>query len=205
MLDFEVIPWIVITLVILFQHFYYFKPGNVFGYTIAIFLALFVMDLISGLAHMFLDRYDGEDPFIKPLAEDFQRHHDNPGDFAILETNIGVIREFLKAGRIFTIPGLVWIFLIFVLKDSPFISYFTLFSLLWWITGPVAQVSHRLSHVMVHDPPPKNSTYFIVLNFLQKNGVLLNPEFHKKHHKINDKHWPVFNGWSSNLIDFLFE
>ena len=169
MLDFEVIPWIVITLVILFQHFYYFKPGNVFGYTIAIFLALFVMDLISGLAHMFLDRYDGEDPFIKPLAEDFQRHHDNPGDFAILETNIGVIREFLKAGRIFTIPGLVWIFLIFVLKDSPFISYFTLFSLLWWITGPVAQVSHRLSHVMVHDPPPKISTSFIVLNFLQKN------------------------------------
>ena len=24
-------------------------------------------------------------------------------------------------------------------------------------------------------------------------------------HKINDKYWPIFNGWSNNLMDFLFK
>lgn len=198
--DFHAILFLFFTLVILFQHFSYSKPGKCFGYVITIFLALFVLDLISGFIHIFLDRYDGKNPYIKPVADSFKEHHDNPAGMVKI-TNLEVLFE----------VRLLWFMLTFlvvmnyVLRNSPLSCYVTLFSTLLALIGPLMQVSHRLSHVMVHHTPPKNSTSFIVLNFLQNNGVLLNPEFHKKHHKINDKHWPIFNGWSSNLIDFLFE
>lgn len=197
--DLHAILYLLFTLVILLQNFSYSKPGNFFGYVITIFVALFVLDLISGFIHIFLDRYNGENPYIKPVADSFKEHHDNPAGM-VKRTNLEVLFE----------TRLLWFMLIFlvlinyVLRNSPFISYVTLFSSLLAFIGPFMQVSHRLSHLMVHDPPPKNSTSFIVLNFLQKNGVLLNPELHRKHHKINDKHWPIFNGWSSNLMEFLF-
>ena len=200
-IDLHVTLYLLLTLVILFQHFSYSKPGNFFGYVITIFVALFVLDLVSGFIHIFLDRYNGENPYIKPLADNFQKHHDDPAGI-LKRTNLEVMSESCTSTW-FILAFLVLIN--YVLRNSPFISYVTLFSSLLALIGPYMQVSHRLSHLMVHDPPPKNSTSFIVLNFLQKNGVLLNPEFHRKHHKINDKYWPIFNGWSSNLMDYLFK
>ena len=38
-------------------------------------------------------------------------------------------------------------------------------------------------------------SFFLILFFF----VVLN------NHKINDKYWPIFNGWSNNLMDFLFK
>ena len=197
--DLVAILYLLFTLVILLQNFSYSKPGNFFGYVITIFVALFVLDLISGFIHIFLDRYNGENPYIKPVADSFKEHHDDPAGM-VKRTNFEVLFETRRVW--FMLPFLVLIN--YVLRNSPFISYVTLFSTLLALIGPFMQVSHRLSHLMVHDPPPKNSTSFIVLNFLQKNGVLLNPELHRKHHKINDKHWPIFNGWSSNFMDFMF-
>ena len=55
---------------------------------LVIMLSFFLVDLLSGCGHYFLDHYTGNNNFAKPIAEEFQEHHDIPSgivDVSILD------------------------------------------------------------------------------------------------------------------------
>ena len=77
---FVIIIYYYFYLLLLTQFFNVFKYQkiNIKYLILTLFISLYISDLFTGLVHIFLDNYKGNNKFIKPFAISFQKHHDDP-------------------------------------------------------------------------------------------------------------------------------
>ena len=153
---------------------------------INLLLLVYLTDFISGLLHIFLDDYTGDNSYIKPHAKGFQNHHADPKEF----TQRPIF-------TVFTEPGHSVI--LFNLINSYFLNfYFLLF------TGLVniVQLSHYQAHCINHKTFSKPIAYCFIT--LQKYGLILSTESHSKHHQTFDNNFCILTGWANPVLNKLY-
>ncbi len=133
-------------------------------------------DLLSGLAHLILDRatFLRSWPVLGPIHRDVVAHHDLPGDM--------LRRSFLA------VTGQS------LLVAAPFLVF------VWWpwFGVPLAfglafsTRTHVWSHRRVNPLP---------VRLLQRLRLVLPPAWHDRHHRNPDRAYAVVCGWTNPLID----
>lgn len=163
---------------------------------VVIMLSFFLVDLTSGCVHYFLDHYDGKNNFIKQIAEEFQEHHDIPS----MLVNDNSILDMVGQAAMFWPLGLL-----FIISNQLFNTnkHIILGQIVFLVVALFTQVSHYLSHMMVHKPPKRDAISYMVLHFLQKNSILLDPAVHKVHHRTLTKNYSILNGWSNKFLNMI--
>ena len=152
-----------------------------------IIFIFYMADLISGMLHIFLDNYKGDNPYILPHAKGFMHHHEDPREFTtrpislvLTETSIGVI--------------------LFNIINCYFIDmYFLLFTFLVHIV----QLSHYQAHCINHNTLSPNISK--ILKYLQRYYLILPTKVHSKHHETFDNNFCILNGWANPLLNNLYK
>ena len=95
--------------------------------------------------------------------------------------------------------------LLFIISNQLFNTnkHIILGQIVFLVVALFTQVSHYLSHMMVHRPPKRDTISYMVLHFLQKNSILLDPAFHQTHHRTLNKNFSNLNGWSNAFMNMF--
>ena len=155
-----------------------------------LFLSFVLVDLSSGLIHLFLDQPSTKNhrfSIVRQLALQFQDHHDKPYDNT-LPPAYHIVFNFTVA----TIP-LIMIFWLTQVVTKVNFYYYSIFTFLFMCIG---QYSHRNCHLT-------DSERMWVCNTLVKANILMNPKNHHKHHKTFDCEYAILSGWTNPLIHAL--
>ena len=137
----------------------------------------FVIDLITGLWHFFIDHRKPTDPIIGSMVADFQEHHLNP---LSMEPYSFFYRNYQAA----TVSLLALVFACF---------FWPWFWLAVWIGGTICQQAHHWAH----SPRPWP------IAILQQLGILISKEAHLRHHRNFERSFGILNGWSHGFLDLL--
>ena len=155
-------------------------------------IGLYLADFTTGLIHLFLDNYRGEDKVLKKMADEFKEHHENVKPFMDL-----TIYELLLQTS-FTPLALASVVLLPKSKKHKLTHIIATYAMHF------AQVSHQAAHYINHaTKEEKESVVGQMLQILQKNHIILKPEDHSAHHaaKYNDLNFGVVNGWSHPVLN----
>jgi sterol desaturase/sphingolipid hydroxylase (fatty acid hydroxylase superfamily) len=153
---------------------------------------LYCADFFTGLVHITLDHF-----LDVPFSHDtFSVHHKRPKE--ILDASIYDLYCQLVLG--FPIP--VFIALCQQMNDSP--SEQILGNIVFMTVAVSSQLIHRETHNYNHnkgDGTMRTRVYGILSDL----GLVMSAEYHKAHHAAekNDINFPIVNGWSSPLMNFL--
>ena len=162
------------------------QPGAVWAITASAVIAFFFSDLLSGTIHWGFDRYGTEDlPVLGPrFIKPFRDHHTDPQSICghnFIETN----GDTCIAGMPLLIAGLI-----LDPSDQLFwVSFFFFTS----TCGILTNQFHSWAH---EENPPK------IAKLLQKTGLILDPDHHKKHHSGKcDTNYCITNGHMNPLLE----
>ena len=150
-------------------------------------------DLYSGCLHIVLDETSfATYPIIGRGAVEFFFHHEVPFDLAVRSvTDV--------CGDINQIVPFLWVLMAVLYNgfQGPdgaeamcVLSGITLWSYL-------GIYSHQQAHKMSSDRPAW-------VRFMQRHGLLLDPELHREHHRYYQDGFPILNGVSSPLLTYAF-
>lgn len=143
---------------------------------VQIVVGWFVIDLLTGLYHWFVDTRRDGGPFLRGQVQDFQIHHQKPT--LILTHNI-----FARCGlaTIGSTPALL----------------FACYGLPWfWLTVFFGGALSQQAHYWTHHPKPSR-----LVVILQDCGLLLSRDGHARHHKDFLGSYCILNGWANPLLD----
>ena len=155
-------------------------------------IGLYLGDFLSGLIHLFMDNYRGEDKLLKKIADDFKEHHENVKPFMDLTIH-GLLLD-----TSFTPIALASVVLLPKSKKHKLTHIIAFYAIYF------AQFLHQASHYINHaTKEEKESVVGQILQILQKNHIILKPEDHSAHHaaKYNDLNFGQVNGWSHPLMN----
>ena len=149
-------------------------------------VCLVVTDLLSGLLHVILDNPRSLDigP-IKPLAEGFQRHHENPSKIfeMSLYEHLFVMHLPLSIFAVIALP--FW-------NSHLFVAYLGMIG-----TLHLMQMAHRWAHIPSEELHP-------VVRALQRAKLLISKDIHDSHHVDPfDKNFCIMSGlfnWPLNWV-----
>ncbi len=164
-------------------------PGLILYVPVVLCLALFVGDFISAVFHKWLDSYASEvNPIWGSPARAFRVHHEFPSNLNEVGFihNITSMSWFMTLLYGFSILGAV------LFQPGPLLSLFMWIQLLLFTVG---NEIHRQAHA---ERP------WAWMGLLQRWGVFLTPERHRKHH-VGDRNtdYGIVSGWANPLIDRL--
>ena len=153
----------------------------VLGYALA--------DLMTGTVHWFCDSFFSEKtPFVGPLIiASFREHHTHPQLF----TQDKFIEQDTTSFFVLLVP--------LILAVDP--RSLTISDYLWHCTLiglSIGTFGTNLFHKWAHQ---KNPPQFA--KKLQKLGLILTPELHKKHHRSYSESYCVTSGWLNPLLDYI--
>jgi len=154
---------------------------------IILLIIFYILDLSSGIVHIYLDNYKGNNTYILPHAQGFQNHHKDPKEF----TKRGLIRVFSEPAFFVIILNLI---------NCYFLNFYLL---IFTILVNLVQLSHYQAHCITHKSFQKNTTY--IFKFLQYLNILLPAVNHSKHHDTYDNNFCIFNGWANPLLNFFYK
>ena len=160
----------------------------IFGITCFV-LGYILADLMTGTVHWFCDSFFSEKtPFIGPIIiASFREHHTHPQLF----TQDKFIEQDTTSFFVLLVP--------LILAVDPRSS--TISDYLWHCTLiglSVGAFGTNLFHKWAHQ---KNPPQFA--KKLQKLGLILTPELHKKHHRSYSESYCVTSGWLNPLLDYI--
>lgn len=193
---------------------------------IAFFIAGFITDLISGLAHFGFDYvWPPWMPILGPVSLDFRLHHEDPTlDPSDLLTN------FTKAGY-GALPIAIATWMVTVTSASSALSFFVDATLFWtsvWMLG-FHQI-HSYAHMGSKLGPEEFNRAVAEIGrlptrrqqkkefsklfervgiprpvrFLQRSRLFLRPEIHWRHHLSFESDFSSVNGWSDPFMNWLY-
>jgi len=180
--------------------------------------SMFVVDLLSGLVHMFLDyqsiegelkdhveksipairefettsRFQTAPPWDKFLW-DFQIHHEVPYPSAVSEWELA-----MQIIRPVALP--------YVLSGGLYaLGYISGPAARIWIISltlsPLVQATHFAAHRRNHGQ--LTGVGGTLVSWLQDTGLILHPLTHKRHHETFDCNFCILNGWANPLVNRL--
>jgi hypothetical protein len=193
---------------------------------VAFFIAGFVTDLISGLAHFGFDYvWPSWMPVLGPVADEFKQHHEDPTlDPSALMTN------FTKAGY-GALPFAVAAVLVSARSSGTALSFLieaTVLATSIWMLGfhqihSYAHMGETLSSAdfnravaEINRLPSRRQqkAEFAklfeslgippVVRFLQRWGLFLRPEVHWRHHASYESDFSSVNGWSDPVTNWIY-
>ena len=189
-------------------------------YIIEVGIGLYLLDLITGIVHMYLDYQTVKD-------RDLRLH---------VERNIDDIVKFETTDALFmnATPNDKYLWNFHVHHDAPYPSVdseweltmqlvrpltpaYLLSVALWYYghmnptfariwfgaltAGPAMQKTHFLAHARNHGVLTKKTLGGWIICTLQDTGFLLSPASHKRHHEEFDCNFCIFNGWANPLVN----
>jgi hypothetical protein len=167
-------------------------------WVIGVFLAAYCADLLSGLAHMYIDFAvsDRKNYIHKELFLSRVHHHElrrpaklNYASLWFSPALYGfVVLALLPAALSLLLPAKLsmdWI--------APF-----WISVLW--LSSVSQIAHAFAHGKARHPISKK-----FVRLLQRAKLIVSPVTHAIHHREIDCNFSVLNGWSIPLLNFVFK
>jgi len=163
--------------------------------SIEVILVMYVVDLLSGILHIFLDTYTGNNIYIIPHAIGFQKHHEDPHEFctrAIHRVFVEPALPTMVCGLLFLIDGSIFIYS----------ANYLLCQLLFMVCMLSVQLTHFQAHCINHSTLNPLATR--VLLFFQNIRVILNTKDHRKHHTTFDTNFCIFNGWANPLVNWYY-
>jgi len=159
-------------------------PAFVIGYLFA--------DLVSGTAHWFCDTFFEEDtPVIgKSVIQPFRDHHVHPQRI----TRYRFIEQD-TTNFFLMLPLLAVAFWLGAPRPGSVGALFWCCCLLGLATGSFGtNLFHKWAHA--RKPP-------VVARWLQRSGLILEPERHQRHHRDYSRGFCVTSGWMNPLLDAL--
>jgi hypothetical protein len=181
--------------------------------------SMFLVDLLSGLVHMYLDyqvigdtdlrehkessipaiqefeampQFQGAKPWDRFLW-DFQIHHQVPFPSAVSEWELA-----MQIARPVAIPYAMSV-------GAYTLGYLEGPAARIWLMAltlsPLVQATHFAAHCRTHGK--LTGSYGRVVSWLQDAGLLLSPAAHKRHHETYDCNFCIFNGWANPLVNGL--
>ena len=151
-------------------------------------VAYLLTDLINGLIHMYMDNNTHYSSIVGPFIASFHLHHLSPryGERHPLKI------YFYESGTKFWLAIYLCLLVVAqVLFALPFYIHFSLVCV--GILSSVAELSHFWCH------NSKNR----VIQFLQKNKILLSRKHHLIHHLSDNKNYAFLNGLTDPLINII--
>lgn len=159
---------------------------------------LYCADFFTGLVHITLDHFiDGSgNSLLSEVASEFQSHHDRPKDLL----DVSVRELYAQTAIFFPIPIITSIYQ--TINDSP--SEQILGNIVFMSSAHSSQLIHRETHNYNHNKGG-GTARTRVYGILSDLGLLLKSDHHKAHHAAekNDINFPIINGSSSPLMNFL--
>lgn len=149
-------------------------------------LCYFATDMISGLLHIILDNPRSLDiPFIKPLAEGFQGHHNDPD--GIFE--MGLYQHLY----VMHLP-LTLLFIAVLPLHTPlvYVAYLSMVAMLH-----LMQMSHRWAHV----PDDKRSSFVTALQ--RARFIIPFANHDKHHHPPYERDFCIMSGWCNGPLNVM--
>lgn len=173
-----------------------------------IIISLFLSDMFSGCVHIVFDNYNGTNRYLKPVALQFQTHHDDPKDLL----NVPFVKILGDTSAFFPIPLIMGIGNIVVRRlwrwpiSSHVLQYIVIGEVVFCVTAHVSQLSHYASHAMTHASVHENEQIsYKIIGTLQQYGVLLDPGVHRVHHRKLDCNYAILTGWSNFLLNGMYK
>jgi hypothetical protein len=155
------------------------------AYLVIALWAYFLADFVNGFVHLHMDHATGYDSAIGPLIAVFHQHHVKPRYTDKHWLLVYAVESGFKNWLAFYLAALA---VAQALGLPPEWSF--LFALAG-VFSSCAEVSHFLAH---------NSEHRFV-RALQRVGILLDPEHHDLHHKLDNQAYAFLNGATDPLLD----
>lgn len=178
---------------------------NIYNIFVCIFLSLYMIDFVGACIHYYLDKYSGNNKYIKPIAIEFQKHHDEP--FQLINcSNFNLIHQI---STLWFLPFLSFVFhlyLKYINVTSNIIQSIIIIEIVMFSLGSLSQITHKLAHKMNYlSKKEQNTIFYSFIYFLQKYNIILTSKNHKIHHIKFDKNYSVFNGWSTTVFNKIIK
>lgn len=165
----------------------YMMPTLTWNALFGLIGAYFLIDLLSGCAHIAFDHLLRFKTFlVGSIARDFNFHHIVPSDLTYIR-----ISQVLKPVAVTLCPTSTLLGLCSYFAGSNFGVW-----LFFWTTcfSVIGQPIHRLAHM------GESSNRFI--RFLQRSHLILPPQEHQNHHQKGEQtHFCIFSGLCNPLLD----
>ena len=163
---------------------------------ISIIIGLYFADLHSGLVHIFFDEYEGDNPFLKPIADAFQGHHKSPINL-IKKPTIENITD--TAITPYNIYCLLYNITKFTSKSQIIIQ------LSFLLGSNFGQITHQLAHFVNHASKKEKKQFkYRITKLLQEYNIIIKTEEHRKHHQTYDTNFCLLNGWANPLLNSIY-
>lgn len=163
---------------------------------VAFMCSMVVADFLSGVVHWAADTWGTfETPFFGPtFIRSFREHHVSPTAMCqhdFFETN--------GDNFLLVTPVLYLLLRKNVLLEDGSVSWVAYFNLTFWTFTCLWIAFTNQFHSWAHNSkPPK------IAVILQKAGIILSPEAHRKHHQIPfDKNYCITNGWMDYPLAYI--
>jgi ubiquitin-conjugating enzyme E2 variant len=160
-------------------------PGALAVVAAATAAAILVTDFISALVHWFCDTYFEEDTPVlgRALIFPFREHHRDPTAMTHRDT-----LEINNSNALSVIPFLV----AGVVSEPPH----SLFAQSWLFAFGLSVYATNTIHKWAHQ---RNAPGFV--QRLQRYGLLLRPDHHRKHHARPSTAYGITTGWLNPVLD----
>jgi len=163
-----------------------------------ILLGAYFADLLSGLAHMFIDFAvsDRKNYIHKELFLSRVHHHELRRPAKLNYASLW----FSPALYSFVVLALLPASLGLILPAAVTMDWIVPFwlSILWF--SSVSQIAHAFAHGKAHHPISKK-----IVGLLQRTKLIVSPRTHAIHHREIDCNFSVLNGWSIPLLNYVFK
>lgn len=147
---------------------------------------VYAVDLTSGLVHVYLDNYNGNNPFIVPHAIGFQNHHTDPREFTTRPVAI-ILSETSSI----------------VILINLFNFYFLdVYLLLFTFLIHIVQLTHYQAHCINHNTFSEHTNR--ILKCLQQHHIILSTESHSNHHQTYDNNFCILTGWANPFLNYCY-
>lgn len=181
---------------LLYLYWAYTAYGIVTAPSLAFAIGAFILtyiyiDLYGAVLHIVLDNPNFlKLPLLGEACLEFQFHHIIPHEITV--------RSYIHiAADLNGIIGLQYGWHLFLFKGlgDPAFRCLACCAVL---NAYLGQLAHRQAHMLPEKRDP-------VVDVLQRLGLMVAPDTHRRHHKTYDQGFPILSGWCDAPITFLFQ
>ena len=197
----------------------FWLPSFVQG-TIEVLVGMYLLDLISGIVHLYLDYQEVKDKKLRlhvetsiPGVEKFEEnddlfkkatpmdqylwnfhvHHDAP--YPSKDSEFELVMQIVRP-LFLPLCGFIALYRFGYMSDTTARILFGALSM-----GPLMQKFHFLAHARNHGVLTDKDTVGAILCFMQDVGLILSPKEHRRHHEEFDCNFCIVNGWANPLLN----
>jgi hypothetical protein len=184
--------------IVVLQYTFRMEPIGIIEIITSVVSGLYLADLGTGLIHLLLDNYKGDNPILKPPADAFQNHHNVSGQKIITYDNFALLKE----AKIMILPIICILYNLTPLtsKSQMLCQIITLYGMHF------CQITHKYAHLANYlTEEDKQKPEHKIIAFLQDNHLILHPKEHRLHHisPKYDVNFCIVNGWANPLLNSI--